>query len=307
MSIKRPVELNLMNNGVASEAVDPISNANYIFFDNGRTLPEELDMMFRYTNPNIVPKNIGGIHRGDTFMQVKYSDIITRLLYSSESNEAIITTMAPKYSEVPLENVLLNISISRMSSDITSAELYESYCDEYGSYDQSNATKVSDLSVSTSGGNVSYTLPTINHSTALFVKVTGSDGNISISEPIEIYIRMPIFIGLSSLNNVTLSTPQSDIVDNTYSVVDFKGSGNGTNVKYKFDQFDNKRMMIVANDQLGDLQIRDTNGLDITRSFDKYTYTYTKSTTTTQCTVYMSNFTSQLSGFEITAIFSKNN
>ncbi|MBR1987801.1 MAG: hypothetical protein IKA36_02050 [Clostridia bacterium] len=63
------------------EEVDVYTSADAITFQNGLTLPEELDTRLQYSNMRPVPQTIGGIDKGSNFVNMKLQDLITQLLY----------------------------------------------------------------------------------------------------------------------------------------------------------------------------------------------------------------------------------
>lgn len=281
----RKVRINILDKetGDAVEEVDVLTSADSVIFDNGRTLPEELNILMQYTNSTPTPVAIGGIPEGSTFTAVDLQEMFTRILYPyTKPNVNISLSTSDTYFEqnVNISPVIVTIKIEKKSEPIKSAELYVG---------GNRYTVISD--VPSQGGTITASITTpIMSSTEIYVKV--NDGRESYdSNRIKLIFNHPIYIGVVNQS----ADINSALIKGLSSNIQYTNK-NDISITKKLSPIEQCFMVAYRSQYAGaeSVTIYDTNGFNITNSFEVGSvdvldgssnlvkYTYMRSNVTTQ-------------------------
>lgn len=283
----RKIRINILDKdtGEAIEEVDVYTSAESVLFKDGRYLPEELIYITSYTNYVKTPSAIGGIAEGTSFTSVQFKDLITQLLYPyTPPVFTFSSTIGSRYYEmgIDISPITFMTNISKKSNDISSVELWRGMS-KYGSFKNFPAT----------GGTGSYNYTEkLDSSSSFQLKVNDGYG-IYTSDPITVIFNTPIYYG--SANNVDetiLKLMNKYIEYDNINDIEFNGTVSP----------DEKCIVFAYKSYPGDgetIHVYDTNGMDITRSFESEKTQVLIGTSMVNYTCWKSNVTKQ-SDFKIT-------
>lgn len=280
----RKVRINILDKdtGEAIEEVDVFTSADSVIFEDGKTLPDELVYLSSYTNNAKTPVSVGGIDEGSTFTLVQFKDLFERLLYPYTAPSFNFTsTLSKRYYEygVDISPISFITNITKKSENITAVELWR------------NGSKYDSFkNIPPSGGTGTYNYTEKLNTTSSFVlKVFDEIGQVYLSEPIQPIFNYPVYYGAAfgNVNNDMLKLMNKYIDYENINHIQFTG----------YVSPDHQGIVIGYKSYIGgneEIKITDTNGLDITASFEKeniqfldvlgnmINYTYWKSNITKQ-------------------------
>lgn len=273
------------------EEVDVYTSADAIYFDNGLTLPEQLEDLLSYNNMNPVPVTVGGIEKGTKFIGVNWKDIMNKLLYPYQA-PTINSFEQDKDPSLFYEKgtdiapITFNVSVSKGSHSIESVSLIK------------DGLNIHQFNIGSDGGSDSVSISTkIDVESTFKICIADSNGVKTYSNEFIYRFRDPIYIGLGSLD---IQITENSIKAMTKIITDESVENGVTITLNPSDQC----IIIAYPSSYIPYSIKDQNGLEIINSFAEkgsvttamedgtyIVYNWIKSDTTTQ-----SNFKLNIKG-----------
>lgn len=282
----RKVRVNIIDKdtGEPIEEVDVYTSADAVTFADNRTLPQELDYIMKYTNSNKMPSTLGGLSAGTSFSEKPIKDILTELLYPYvKPNIGLSSSATNSYYEkgINISPITITLKVEKTSENITNAVLYK------------DGLKLSDFqNISSEGGIDSYKYTgSIASSTKFVAKVTDTKGNTYDTNTISLVFNDPIYIGCVA-SNINID---QGVIKTLSKIINYSNANN-ININKKLSPTE-ECFLIAYKSYSGDSEkvtIYDTNGYNITASFEKSKISITNAAgESVSYTVLKSNPTSQ--------------
>lgn len=276
---RKKIRINILDDtGIPVEETDVYTNADSVLFTADTTLPQELDRRLLYSTNIPIPKDIGGVIKGSTFLDTDIKDIIDKILhpYAYPEVSFSITPNDLIYEKgYTLPNIMFRIKIIKTSEMISSVQLIK------------DGVKVLEHPNFPRGGgeeDLLYDNP-INSNSTFYIRIF--DGvEYYNSSPITIKFINPLYIGTVGVDTMSISQSDLSSLDKILSDITIGAS-------YKFTMV-NRRMVICLPSEYSLVSILDQNRFDMINSFsnvgnfivrinnENITYKYYISNPTTQ-------------------------
>lgn len=254
----RIVRINILDEqtGEAIEEVNVMTHADSVYFQDGLTLPEELEFLHQFTNNTPTTTTVGGVEKGTMFDRMTFKEIFQKLFYPYvKPNVSISLSTGIRYFEFgnDISPIIVTATVEKTYADIVNVAM------------MMNGTRVGWFdSVSPSGGTFTYIISSsIVNDADLYVIV--SDGTSTVESPhIKLAFNRPVYTGAvkatDTINNAIISalTKHIDYADE-----------NDVSITHRYT-IDEKCFLFAYMNQYADKEevvIRDKNGYDITNSF----------------------------------------
>lgn len=237
-----------------SEEVDVYTTADAVYFENGLTLPEQLEDLLSYNNTTPVTADVGGIKKGTKFIGVNWKEIMNKLLYPYQPP----TIDSFTYDKDPslfyekgtdISPITFNVAISKGSHSIESVFLIK------------DGLNIHQFNIGSDGGTDSVSISTrIDTETTFKICITDLNGVKTYSDEAVYKFRDPIYVGLGSTD---AQITENSIKAMTKIITD-KSITDGVIVTLNpSDQC----MIIAYPSSYIPYSVKDLNGLEIINSF----------------------------------------